>query len=158
MLKRRPNPINPEVIKYSNLNKPITAPQDRVRRPLTAVTQKGKRVGHPLPIKHNFYNASKAELLNLSDSECDESATESVKLPVQTNTYTNQPYNLTKYHAPQQIYGGMESTVIRSASQPHAGSGETPTSLGFAYTKKSAAMLTTTAYDEKVSIINELNK
>lgn len=161
MLKRRPNPINPESIQFSNLNRPITAPQDRVRRPLTAITQKSKRVSDPLPIKHNYYNATKAELLNLSDSDNEESGAESVKLPVQKNEYSNQAYDIAKYHAPRILHNNLPSYKLRGGSLPPAGitiEETVPTALGFDYSKRSSGMLTNTAYDEKVKIINELNK
>lgn len=40
MLKKRTDYKNPESIKFSNLNRPISAPKYKVKRPLTAITGK----------------------------------------------------------------------------------------------------------------------
>jgi len=157
MLKRRPNHLNPEAIKFSNLNRPISAPKYKVKRPFTAITAKGKRVGNPLPITHDYYNATKAELLLLSESDNDESATESIKLPVQKNEYSNEAYDLPKYHSPFAIQRNIPAYKLSQEQLPYIESGSNTTTaaaLGFDFSKRSAAMLTTTNYEERVNIIN----
>ena len=160
MLKRRPNHQNPESIKFSNLNRPISAPKYKVKRPFTAITAKGKRVGNPLPITHNYYNATKAELLLLSESENEESATESIKLPVQMNEYSNNAYDLTKYHSPFAIQKNVTAYKLSHEPLPSIDSGADTavTTLGNDYAKKSSGMLTTTNYQERVNVLNILSQ
>lgn len=161
MLKRRPDPRNPEAVAFSNLNRPISAPKNKVKRPFTAITSQGKRIGNPLPIKHNYYNASKAELLLISDSDYEESGSESVKLPVQTNQFTNEAYDLVKYHAPLPLYGNSTAYRVRHSTEtmrPQEVYGSGKPALGFDYSKRSAGMLTTTSYQDRINITNQLNK
>lgn len=156
MLKRRPNHQNPEAIKFSNLNRPISAPKYTVKRPFTAITAKGKRVGYPLPINHNYYNATKAELLLLSESENEESGTESIKLPVQRNEYSNETYDLAKYHSPFAIQNNITAYKLSQEQLPYIDSGSNSTSAGMAfdYAKRSSGLLTTANYEERVNILN----
>lgn len=154
MLKRRPNHLNPETIKFSNLNRPISAPKYQVKRPFTAITAKGKRVGNPLPITHNYYNATKAELLLLSESENEESGTESIKLPVQRNEYSNETYDLAKYHSPFPIQRNIAAHKLSQEQLPYIDAGQNSTTLGFDFSKRSSGLLTTANYEERVNILN----
>lgn len=161
MLKRKPNHLNPESIKFSNLNRPITAPEYKVKSPFSSLREKGKRISYPLPINHNYYNASKAELLLESDSENEESGAESIKLPVQKNQFSNDPYDLVKYHTPFPLQKNVSVySLERKTELPviDAAGYSTTLPLGFDYVKKSAGMLTTTPYEERVSIMNRLNQ
>jgi len=156
MLKRRPNPMKPENIAFTNLNKPISAPRDRVKRPLTAITSRGKRIAKPLPINHNYYKASKKELLLISDSDNEDSASEGIKLPIQDNNYVSEAYNLPQHHAPAPIRPTMTSYNYRrniNGSSLREDCSSLPPALGIDYTKRSSGMLTTTAYNEKIKFI-----
>lgn len=139
MLKRRPNPINPERIAFTNLNKPISAPKDRVRRPLTAVASKGRGTHIPLPVNHNYYNQTKAELLLITDSENDDSRIEETKQPFQADNYVSDAYNLPKYHRPSQIGKAQESYKYRKVNNGgyKQVKGSLPPSLGIDYSKRS---------------------
>ena len=113
LLRRRPDRLNPKAINYSNLNLPIAEPRARVKRPFTAITAKGKRIADPLPIKHNFYNASKAELLLISDSDYEESGTESVKTLINDNEFSKSNYDLVKHHQPIPVYKNVTAYSLQ---------------------------------------------
>jgi len=163
MLKRRPNPIQHDNIAFSNLNKPISAPKDRVKRPFTAITSKGKRIAKPLPINHNYYKASKRELLLLSDSENEGeyNGSDSIQKPTQENNYVSEAYNLGQHHAPSHIrptYTSYNCNREKRTGYLGTHNSSLPPSLGIDYSKRSAGMLTTTSYDEKLKIIDSNNK
>lgn len=154
MLKRRPNPLKPE-------RREVQHSQDRVRRPFTAITAKGKRVADPLPINHNYYKATKAELLHISDSDNEQSEGESVKQHTHSNNYVSEAYDLGTYHAPIPIRNQVTAYTIMRENSMLPGTSKNnsvPPALGFDYTKKSAGMLTTTSYEDKVNIVNALNQ
>ena len=160
MLKRRPDPINPDKIAFRNLNKPISAPRDRVRRPLTAITAKGKRIAQPLPNNHNYYKASKAELLMISDSDYEDSGNESSRKPVPINNYVTEAYDLVDHHKPCPLRSNVTAYTAKESVIPGTSksTGGANPALGIDYTKRSAGMLTTTLYDEKVKVVNTINK
>lgn len=161
MLKRKPNYRNPEAIKFSNLNRPISAPSHRVKRPLTAITSKSKRIAQPLPITHNFYNASKAELLMMAESEVDESGIESARIMTQKNEYLSKEYDLAKYHEPYRMQRNVPGFNINSSSefpQIDPGPHTTQARNDSTYLKTSAKMLTTAGREERIDTMTKLNQ
>ncbi len=158
MLKRRPNPVNPDRIGFRHLRKPISAPRNRVRRPLTAITSKGKRVTKALPINHNFYNSKKEDLIKINDSDYYESDAD-VAQNAQASDYVTQAYNLATYHRPapiretigaQNFSKDIKGVISKNTSLPPA--------LGIDYTKRSSGMLTTTLYADKINIVSQTHK
>jgi hypothetical protein len=157
MLKRKPGHINPESIEFSNLNRPLWAPQQKIKRPITAITEKGKTIGKPLPITHNYYNASKAELLLIADSDQD-SNEENVNKQVSTFANVNEAYDLPGFHQPLPIKEGVSFYALRSKYTNAKARESSLPSLGIDYSKRSSGMLTTTSLEAKEKLNNVLNQ
>lgn len=108
-----------------------------------------------MPIRHNYYNATKAELLMLSDSD-NESVTGSVKNVPITTDYTNNPYNISNNRLPLPLQITTSAYQMRHKEEEESKETKNP-ALGFDFTKKSSAVLTTTSYEERVNILNALS-
>jgi len=158
MLKRKSDRVDYDSIGFSNLNRPLWAPSERVKRPITAITEKGKRIGKPLPITHNYYQQTKEELLHIVDSDQD-SQDECVKKPQISNfETTKEAYNLPSYYAPLPIQPHMTAHEAKKQLDGKETNSVVPQSLGFDYSKRSSGTLTTTLHEERQKLVNVLNK
>lgn len=121
---------------------------------------KGKRIIKPKPVAHNYYNAEKAELLQIQDSDYEASSMASFKhygSNQARSEYGGDAYNISEYRAPLPLAHPTTGHSFKHQPEPE-NDGKRPAALGIDYNKKSVGMLTTTPHDDRVKVMEKVNQ